>query len=171
MVTNQKKIEDNATFWDVEKAGKRLLWRFQKDENGNYKNFKINADDELALKSVLAWVNRQSSGVFDKQTLFAKLYLLQLIGSIRENKTTVFNEFVFVELSNQLSKPIELFYKAFYEDLCSNQLNRLSKANITDAEGKQVIVDYKRFREAFSLEYVTGKLKDQMLKTLHRRSK
>ena len=162
---NQKKIEDNAKFWDVKRAGERLQWRFGLD-----KPFAPNDDDKLALKSVLAWINRQSSGVIEKNNLFAKLYLLQLIGDIRENKTTVFNEFLFSQLSNQLSKPIELFYKAFYEDLASNQLNRLTADDFKDEEGKSVLMDYKRFKETFPIELVVDKLNEQMIATLHRRA-
>lgn len=164
-MNNQKKIEDNSKFWDVKRAGERLLWRFGLD-----KPFLPNEDDKLALKSVLAWINRQSSGVIENNPLFAKLFLLQLIGDIRQNETTVFNDFVFQQLSNQLSKPLELFYKAFYEDLASNQLNRLTKENFKDADGKAVVMDYKRFKETFPLEYVVSKLNEQMIATLHRRS-
>ena len=73
-MNNQKKIEDNNKFWDVKRAGERLLWRFGLD-----KPFLPNEDDKLALKSVLAWINRQSSGVIENNPLFAKLFLLQLI--------------------------------------------------------------------------------------------
>lgn len=162
---NQQQIEENNKLWDVKRAGERLLWRFSLD-----KPFKPNADDKLALKSVLAWINKQSSGVLERHNCFAKLYLLQLVGLIRENKTTVFNDVVFSELSHQLSKPLDLFYKAFYEDLASNQLNRLTKDNITTKEGEAVIMDYKRFKETFPLETVVSKLNEQMIATLHRRS-
>lgn len=164
-MNNQKKIEDNNKFWDVKRAGERLIWRFGLD-----KPFLPNEDDKLALKSVLAWINRQSSGIIENNPLFAKLFLLQLIGDIRQNETTVFNDFVFQQLSNQLSKPLELFYKAFYEDLASNQLNRLTKENFKDSDGKAVVMDYKRFKETFPLEYVVSKLNEQMIATLHRRS-
>jgi len=167
---NQQKIEDNANHWDVEKSGKRLLWRFSQDEKGNFKNFTPNENDYNALKSVLSWINRQSSGIIDNSPLYAKLYILQLVGEIRENKTTVFNDLVFDKISNQLSKPLELFYSTFYEDLCSNQLNRLTTENFTDVDGKAVLMDEKRFRETFPLSLVVSKMNERMIATLHRRS-
>ena len=95
---------------------------------------------------------------------------MDLVGQIREKETTIFNRSIFERISNQLSKPLDLFYKAFYEDLCSNQLNRLTKEDITDKEGNEIILDYKRFKETFSLEYVTGKIDEMMNLTLHKRS-
>lgn len=164
-MNNQQKIDDNHKFWDVKKAGERLLWRFNAD-----KSFMPNDNDKLALKSVLAWINRQSSGIIENNELFAKLYIMHLIGDIRANKTTVFNDFIFRELSNQLSKPLILFYKAFYEDLAANQLTRLTPENVKTKEGDNVILDYKRFKETFPLEYVIQKLDEMMITTLHRRS-
>ena len=100
----------------------------------------------------------------------AKLYIMELVGQIRENETTIFNDVLFKELSNQLGKPLDLFYKAFYEDLCSNQLNKLAKGTFTDKEGNEIVMDYKRFKETFSLQYVTNKIDEMINLTLHKRS-
>ena len=170
MSPNKKKIVNNNAFWDVKKSGERLLWRFQQDEAGKFKSFTPNEKDYLALKSVLAWVNSQSSGILENSPMLAKLYLLQLVGYIRKNKTTVFNDFVFTEISNQLSKPLELFYTAFYEDLALNQLNRLDESNFKTKEGDNVVLDYHRFKETFPLDYVVSKLNERMIATLYRRS-
>ena len=163
--TNKQKIADNRDFWDIKKAGERLLWRFDLD-----KPFTPNADDKLALKSVLSWVNKQSSGVLERHNIYAKLYIMQLVGDIRRNGTTVFNEAVFSELSHKLSKPLELYYITFYQDLVSNQLNRLSTDSFTQKEGEDIVMDYKRFKEAFPLDLVKSKLNERMIATLHRRS-
>lgn len=164
-MNNQQKIIENDKFWDVKRAGERLLWRFGLD-----KPFKPNEDDKIALKSVLAWINRQSSGVIEKSPLFAKLYLLQMIGIIRENKTTVFNEAVFQELSNQLSKPLTLFYRAFYDDIVANQLNRLSEDSFKIEQFEDVVSNQELFKKTFTPDYVVKKLNEMMISTLHKRS-
>lgn len=169
--TNQQKIDDNNNFWDIKKAGNRLLWRFSEDKNGKMQSFSPNEEDVMALKSVLYWVNRQSSGLLDKHNLYAKLFILQLVGDIREKKTTVFNDFLFERLSCQLAKPLELYYTTFYEDLVSNQLNRLTTGVFTQKDGEAVVMDCKRFKETFPLELIKEKLNERMLATLHRRSK
>jgi hypothetical protein len=95
---------------------------------------------------------------------------MELVGQIRENKTTVFNDFIFERISNQLSMPLDLFYKAFYDDLCANQLTRLTEDNFKTKDGDNAIVDFVRFKESFPLEYVTKKIDERFNKTLHRRS-
>ena len=95
---------------------------------------------------------------------------MELVGQIREKETTIFNDSIFERISNQLSKPLDIFYEAFYNDLCSNQLNRITKENITDKEGLEIVLDAKRFKETFSLEYMTKKLDERMNLTLHKRS-
>ena len=168
-MTNKEKINQNNEFWDVKKSGQRLLWRMSPESNGECKSFKPNESDFNALKSILGAINRSQEETISNNQLFAKLYIMQLVGDIRENQTTVFNEFIFERLSNQLSKPLDLFYKAFYEDLCSNQLNRITETT-TDKEGQEVIVDYNRFKESFSLDFVTGKLDEHINANLNRRS-
>tara|TARA_R110002050_G_scaffold110178_1_gene222165 strand:- start:2229 stop:2735 length:507 start_codon:yes stop_codon:yes gene_type:complete len=168
-MTNKEKINQNNEFWDVKKSGQRLLWRMSPESNGECKSFKPNESDFNALKSILGAINRSQEETISNNQLFAKLYIMQLVGDIRENQTTVFNEFIFERLSNQLSKPLDLFYKAFYEDLCSNQLNRITETT-TDKEGQEVIVDYNRFKESFSLDFVTSKLDEHINANLNRRS-
>jgi len=169
-MSNEEKIKYSKEYWDVKKSGKRLLWRLSPNKNGEYMPFNVTKEDFNALKSLLGYINRvENKSIYNNQ-LFAKLYIMELVGRIRENQTTVFNDFVFTELSHQLSKPLDLFYKAFYQDLCNNQLNKLTKSNFTDKEGKEVLMDYKRFKETFPLEYVTSKLDEMMNLTLHRRS-
>ena len=168
-MTNKEKINQNNEFWDVKKSGQRLLWRMSPDSNGECKSFKPNESDFNALKSILGAINRSQGETLSNNQLFAKLYIMQLVGDIREKQTTVFNEVLFERLSNQLSKPLDLFYKAFYEDLCSNQLNRITETT-TDKEGQEVIVDYNRFKESFPLEFVTGKLDEHINANLNRRS-
>jgi len=169
-MTNKEKINQNNEFWDVKKSGQRLLWRMSPESNGECKSFKPNESDFNALKSILGAINRSQEETISNNQLFAKLYIMQLVGDIRDKQTTVFNEFLFERLSNQLSKPLDLFYKAFYEDLCSNQLNRITEGNIEDVDAQEFVLDYYRFKETFSLEFVTGKLDEHINANLNRRS-
>ena len=73
-------------------------------------------------------------------------------------------------MSNQLGKPLDLYYKAFYDDLCANQLNRLTEKNFDTKEADDIIKDRIRFEETFPLEYVTKKVNEKINATLHRRS-
>ena len=139
-------------------------------KNGKYRTFEVDEKDFNALKSLLGYINRVESKTIYNNQLFAKLYIMDLVGRIRKSGTTIFNSFLFKDISNQLSRPLDDFYKAFYEDICSNQLNKLTKGTFTDKEGNAVIMDYKRFKETFSLEYMKTKIDEQMNKTLHRRS-
>lgn len=167
---NEDKINYSKQYWDVKNSGKRLLYKLSPMKNGKYRTIDVDEKDFNALKSLLGYINRVESKTIYNNQLLAKLYIMELVGQIREKETTVFNRSVFERISNQLSKPLDLFYKAFYEDLSSNQLNKLTKGTFTDEEGKEIIVDYKRFKETFSLEYVTKKIDEMINITLHRRS-
>tara|TARA_B100000809_G_C14829135_1_gene420342 strand:+ start:87 stop:599 length:513 start_codon:yes stop_codon:yes gene_type:complete len=170
MTPNETKIKHSQEYWDVKKSGKRLMWRMSQDDKGQFKTFKVTEDDFNALKSVLGYINRIDDKTVLNNQLFAKLYIMELVGQIRENKTTIFNKAIFTNISNQLKKPLELFYKAFYEDLCSNQLDNILEKNIPSEETQDFVLDYKRFKETFSLDYVTGKINEMINTTLHRRS-
>ena len=169
-MSNEEKIQYSKDFWDVKNSGKRLLYKLSPMKNGKYKTFEATEKDFNALKSLLGYINRVESKTINNNQLYAKLFIMELVGQIRENETTIFNNLLFERLSNQLGKPLELFYIAFYEDLCNNQLNRLTKKQVTDKEFKETIIDYKRFKDTFSLEYVTKKIDEMMISILHRRS-
>ena len=169
-ITNEEKIRYSKEYWDVKNSGKRLLYKLSPMKNGKHRTFEVEEKDFNALKSLLGYINRVESKTVLNNQLMAKLYIMELVGQIRENETTIFNNYLFQDISNQLSKPLELFYKAFYEDLCSNQLNKLTKGTFTDKEGNDIVMDYKRFKDTFSLEYVTGKIDEHINATLHRRS-
>lgn len=167
---NEDKINYSKQFWNVKNSGKRLLYKLSPMKNGKYRTFEPTIEDLNALKSLLGYINRVENKTIYNNQLFAKLYIMELVGQIRENETTVFNDFIFTQISNQLSKPLDLYYKAFYQDLCSNQLNKLTKDSFKDKEGDDIIMDYKRFKDTFSLEYVASKLDEMINITLHKRS-
>jgi hypothetical protein len=167
---NEQKIKYSKEYWDVKNAGKRLLYKLSPMKNGKYRTIEVDESDFNALKSLLGYINRVEDKTIYNNELFAKLYIMELVGQIRENETTVFNSFIFERLSNQLGKPLDLYYKAFYDDLCANQLNRLTENNFDTKEADEIIKDRIRFEETFSLDYVKTKLNEMMNATLHRRS-
>ena len=167
---NKEKIQYSKEYWDVKNSGKRLLYKLSPMKNGKHRTFEVEEKDFNALKSLLGYINRVESKTVLNNQMCAKLYLMELVGQIRENKTTVFNDNIFTNISHQLSKPLDLFYKAFYQDLCSNQLNRLDKDNFKTKEGDSVLMDYHRFKKTFTLEYITRKIDERFSLTLHKRS-
>lgn len=159
--------QKGSQFWDIKKAGERLLWRFQKDANGNFKSFVPNDNDVAALKCVLAWVNRNTSENVKNNQLFAKLYIYFLTQGIRYHETTVLENEVQKELSKILDKPLQLFYKAFANDLYSNQLSRLMTEE-TPEDAKQVLSDLKKFQETYSEDLIESKLDEMISEALNR---
>lgn len=124
-MSNQTKIQENKEYWDVKRSGEKLLWRLSPDDDGKFKSFTPNLKDYNALKSVLGWINRQTSKNVDNNVLFAKLYIYHLTMNIRHYGTTVLNEFPTNDLLRLLDTPLNLFYKSFHQDLHGNQLNKL----------------------------------------------
>jgi hypothetical protein len=154
-------------YWNVKKSGTRLLWRFQKGESGGFKNFTPTEADEIALKSVLAWVNRQSDNNVNNNHLFVKLFVYHLTTEIRESETSIFDRFLQTKVSLVLNRPLNLFYEAFKQDLYTNQLQRLIKENgIVDDKG--IVVDYTRFTEVYSQKFIMSKLNEMVSEALNR---
>ena len=147
---NEEKIKYSKEYWNVKNAGKRLLYKLSPMKNGNYRTIEVDESDFNALKSLLGYINRVESKTIYNNELFAKLYIMELVGQIRESETTVFNDFLFKNISNQL--------------------NRLTENNFDTKEADEIIKDRIRFEETFSLDYVKTKLNEMMNATLHRRS-
>lgn len=166
MTTNQQRIELEKKFWDVKKAGERLLWRFQKT-NGNYKAFTPNESDEIALKSVLSWINRNATENVNNNKLFAKLYIYFLTQEIRYNSATVFDSQLQKNINAKLAIELPLFYKAFISDLYGSQYARLTKGQ-TLQESNEVINDILKFKETFNEDYCIGKLNEMISEALNR---
>lgn len=159
---HKDQVSDAKKFWDVKRAGERLLWRFGLD-----KPFKPNADDRIALKSVLHSYNGFCSDAINNNQLFAKLYIYQLTQDIRYHQTTVFEELVQLELSKVLDTPLHLFYDAFIADLYGNQLNRISE--VSSQKEKLDVVKYaQRFKETYNKDFVTAKLDEMIVNALNR---
>tara|TARA_R110002072_G_scaffold133633_1_gene274167 strand:- start:1310 stop:1912 length:603 start_codon:yes stop_codon:yes gene_type:complete len=114
---------------DLKKAANRFQYRFSKNEQGEFRNFKPNKDDIEAINCILTWINNQKKDVIAKNNLFAKLLVYQYTQNIRHYGTTVLSDLNFAQrdLCKILDYPLEGLYKAFYNDLHNNQLNQLNK--------------------------------------------
>lgn len=165
---NEKKIQENKEFWNEQKSVKRLIWRLAPKENGSYSRFQPDKTDFNALKSLLGSLDRDKKINVANNVLFAKLYIYHLTMNIRKFETTVLDDFPAKDLSLLLDKPLDLFYQSFYNDLQDNQLNKLLK--VPEPEQEEVIKEYKRLKETFTLEMVTSKLDDMINKSLKRYS-
>lgn len=153
--------------YDLKKSVERFQWRFQKDANGNFKNFKPTEIDVQAINNIFEWINNQKKVSLNNNILFAKLFIYELIQEIRVNNTTVLDEYPQMKLTKVLRTPLPLFYKAFYEDIKFNQIKKLSELN-TDIENDNILQDHKLLLETFTLKVVSDKLADLITEALNK---
>lgn len=142
---------------EFDKAVQRLKWRL----SGNT-SFKPNQNDVEAFNRIIEWISSQKEITLLNDTLFAKLYIERLTNEIRENKSTVFSVINQKEVSRVLSMPIELFYKAFHQDLHVNQLRKVLDGKIKKS------VTMGDLDEKYNLDYVTLKLNHMITEAKNR---
>ena len=162
----KKQQEEKRQFWDVKRSGEHLLWLLGPSKEGSFKKVQVTAKDFNALKSVLGFINRQSSGNVKNNQLFAKLYIHFLTQGIRYHQTTVFDAEMQKELHKLLNYPLPLFYKAFVKDLHDNQLNRLLQ--VKDDQLKEVVIDAQRFKETYNEDFVSAQLDEWVNEAINR---
>ena len=151
-MNNFKKLADNKTFWNVQKAGEKLLWRLSPQKNGEYKAFKPNESDFNALKSILGMINRIEKNNVANNRLFAKLYILFLTQEIRYHETTVFNDDIFTLVNAKLNYSLESYYAAFMNDLHGNQFNRIL-IDETEMDELETIKAAQKFKEKHTPDF------------------
>lgn len=121
--------------YDIKKAASKLSWRLGK-KNGEYKSFTPNDDDVKRLNTLLSCINREKKEALTINTLFAKLYIYELVRFIRDYETDILDNNIQKELSGLLNRPLRSFYTAFHEELKSNQLDRIIRRVVI--EGKTI---------------------------------
>lgn len=149
----------------VKKAASKLLWRF-KFTNGLGKSFKPNKDDVESLNTLLECINREKKVKIQKNVLFAKLFIYVLTIYLREYKTTIFNKMITKEVSYLLDKPLDLFYKAFEDELYNNQINDICEIVKLKETGRNITVD--DFKKLYSSEYIQQNLDLMITEALNR---
>lgn len=154
---NFDKIKRNKEFWDVDKAVKRLIYKFSPNEKGLYPYFRVSEHDFNAFKSILGSLDRNKKLNVLNHSLFAKLYIYNLHMAINHFGTTVLDGYPHQDLHNKLRMPLGYFYKAFHSDLHLNQLNKLNKKNDTE-KNNDIIKEFKQLQKTFTLEFVSSTL-------------
>ena len=153
--------------YDLEKAYKRFQWRFQKDKDGKFKQFKPTDLDVEAINIIFGWISREKEKSVSNNVLFAKLYIYDLTMRIRRYGTTVFDDYPQKELSRLLERPLHVFYEAFYNDLHNNQLNKYTD-DMSEQQRDEILLQAKRNRETFTLKMVSDKLAHMITESLNR---
>tara|TARA_R110002051_G_C8769409_1_gene503366 strand:+ start:33088 stop:33555 length:468 start_codon:yes stop_codon:yes gene_type:complete len=144
--------------YNVQKAASKLLWRFN-SVNGQTKSFNPNKDDIQSLNTLLECVNREKKEKLSQNVLFAKLFIYALTDHLRKFETTIFDKEITKQLSMMLEKPLDVFYKAFEEDLYNNQTKRIElKDGVT-------IDDFKR---TYTTEFIQMNLDLMITEALNR---
>ena len=143
--------------FNLDKAVNRLRWRFS-----NETTFKPNNEDVEALNTVFEWINHQKKETLNKHTLFAKLFIYHLTMNVRHYETTILNDFPQKDIISLLEKPLDLYFKAFHQDIHNNQLNKLVEFDKINAQIDKDIAaaerDYPKFDSITSQEnYIKNK--------------
>ena len=73
--------------YDIKKSINRFNWRFRKDDNGNFFNFKPTNEDVKCMNTLISWIIREKKEDLQNNQLFAKLYIYFLHQQIREHNT------------------------------------------------------------------------------------
>ena len=146
---------------NLKKAVSRFQFRFNKDEKGEFRNFKPVKEDVDAINCILSELNKRDENTIAKNNLFAKLLVYQYTQNIRHYETTVLTDLNLAQkdLHKILSYPLDSIYKGFYNDLHSNQLNKLvHNSNVNDLIDKKVsdIISGKIIIDNFLLNKYNG---------------
>lgn len=153
---------------DVKKSVERLIWRFRKDKEGDYIQFKPNNNDFNELLNIIGWIEQQKELSLLNNDLFAKLFIHVLNQNIEYYNTDVLEEEPQKEISRLLSTPLKLFYKAFHSKIQSVHINRILER--TKKENSNEITK-QELREFFDLDFVTEQLNHMITEAINKFSK
>ena len=109
----------------INKAVRRMGWRFQQAAKTRDKSFKINQNDIDALQSIADYVERTQKEQFQNNELFAKMYILCYMRILEKDNTTVFETFARRKLYGLLKLPISSMIEKFTEFLNEQEVLNL----------------------------------------------
>ncbi len=158
---------ENIKNYDLRKSIERLLWRFSKDENEKTKSFYPNTNDLKALQNITTWIGRQKSETITNNQLFAKLYLYHFTDLMRKYDAIAFDVIIEKELSSLLDRPLESFFKAFYNDLITRQFET---NNIRRLEKGLMPIDEDEFKANYPYEVAKTQMLNVITEALNRLS-
>lgn len=149
---------DKGYNYNIQKAASKLLWRFSK-VNGLNKSFTPNNDDIESLNTLLECINREKKQKIQRNAITAKLFIYVLTDHLRKFETTIFDKEIAKQVSIMLDKPLEVFYKAFEEDLYNNQTKLIELK-----EG----VTLEDFKKTYTSEFIQMNLDLMITEALNR---
>jgi hypothetical protein len=109
----------------INKAVKRLGWRFQQAAQANNRVLKLNQNDIDALQSISDYVEKTQRLQFQDNELFAKMYILFYMRILEKDRTTVFETFARRKLFNFLKQPISSMIEKFTDFLNDQEIRNL----------------------------------------------
>jgi len=86
------------------------------------KSFRPNKNDKEAINEIITHNNDFDSGVFERQELFAKLFIYLWMKILQKDGTTVFDNSPRREIGNILEKPISQLLEEFVQSLNDSEL-------------------------------------------------
>lgn len=155
-LNNQEILVRFKDRYSIKKSIQRLGWRLSSDNS-----FKPNEKDVDSLNTIINWVNRQQDKAIENNHLFAKLYIYFLHQNLNSYKCSVFEQIPHHDLNKKLDTDLKYFYDAFHKDLHTNQIESCIEKGS----------DLTKFKDEYSLEFVTDKLNETILEALNRFSK
>jgi hypothetical protein len=100
----------------MKKAIERLKWRM-----GN-ETFRPNKNDVEAINEIITFYNDFESRVFERQELFAKLYVYLFMKVLEQDKSTVFENEARRKIGNILEKPLCQIIEELQQSLNDSEL-------------------------------------------------
>ena len=88
------------------------------------KTFRPNKNDEEAINEIITHNNDFAARVFERQGLFAKLFIYLYMKILEKDGTTVFDNSVRREIGNILEKPISQLLEELQQSLNDSELYR-----------------------------------------------
>lgn len=166
---------------EIVKAVQRLGWRFS--EATKKKNtFTVNDNDLQALKSIASYVEQTQKQQFQKNQLFAKLYIKVYCKMIEHYKTDILDPIPRKRMNEILSTPMEHIIEEFTERMNDNEkmlvlegagidlkhpLLRNEKKTVEHTEKIKELLrslnnDYSFLEDTFKIDFVTEGLKREV---------